>query len=314
MSNSYTTRGGLILPEVGQNLNTWGDLLNNNNFPLVDKGLFGFQAITVTGDFSLTRANGTESSTQINKAIYLTGTPTADFAVTFLEYEQSILFKNSSGRSATVAKTGGTGVTLATGQNALLAYNSTLGEVTNISPNRIPGNAVIDGSLQVGGKISNVTAGTAALDAVNLTQFNNAIAAITTTGDGSFLVQATDSTRKFLASALVATSGGGISFTVVGASGANQTYSAALDITSMTAYTAPVDADQLAAYDTTGTSHKKITLQNLLVVGWGVAAAVDAAADYTLIYDASANALKKTLVSTIADEGQLALVAGVYAL
>lgn len=84
------------------------------------------------------------------------------------------------------------------------------------------------------------------------------------------------------------------------------------NIDSMTAETSPADADTAPLYDASAAAQRKMTLQNLLVVGWGVAAAVDAAADYVLIYDASANALKKTLVNTIADEGSGIFAARVF--
>lgn len=257
MADDYTTRGGLIQPEPGQSLDTWGAKLNDNNFAMADKGLFGFQAIVVTGDFSLTSANGDSTSTQLNKAIYLGGTPTADFTVTFLSKEQTIIFYNDTGKNATIKVLAGTGVTLADGQIALLGYNSTLGDVTNVSPNRIAGDVVIGGALQVGGKVTNMSPATNGTDAVNLTQFNNALAAILTAGDGSLLVQATDSTRKFLASALLAAATSGIVLTVSGGSGANQTLNAALYFQGLAALVGNVDYanDRVALYDTSSGTH-----------------------------------------------------------
>lgn len=84
------------------------------------------------------------------------------------------------------------------------------------------------------------------------------------------------------------------------------------NIDSMTAETAPADADTAPLYDASAAASRKMTLQNLLIVGWGIAAAVDPAADYVLIYDASTGLLKKTLVSTIADEGALILATQVF--
>lgn len=86
------------------------------------------------------------------------------------------------------------------------------------------------------------------------------------------------------------------------------------DINALTALTAPDDADYVPVQDTSVADKRKVTLQNFMIVGYSVAAAVDPAADYVLIFDASANALKKTLVTSIADEGQLSLAAGLYGL
>lgn len=172
MVDAYTTRGGLIKPESGQSLNTWGTKLNNNAFDLIDKGLFGFETITVTTDFSLTRANGDATSTQLNKGIRLGGTPVADFAVTVLSYENIILWRNNTGKNATVKVSAGTGVTLADGQMAFLGYNAALGDITNVTAN------VIAGALTVAGRISGVVAGTNGTDAVNKTQMEAAIAVL----------------------------------------------------------------------------------------------------------------------------------------
>ncbi len=81
------------------------------------------------------------------------------------------------------------------------------------------------------------------------------------------------------------------------------------DINALTAETVPADADTLPIYDASALAQRKMTLPNLLVNGWTVAADVDPLADYTLIYDASAGALKKVLTGGIADEGALMLKA-----
>ncbi len=86
----------------------------------------------------------------------------------------------------------------------------------------------------------------------------------------------------------------------------------AFNIDSMTAETTPADADTVPFYDASASAQRKMTLQNLLLVGWGIAAAVDPAADYVLIYDASTGLLKKTLVNTVADEGSLILATQVF--
>jgi len=84
------------------------------------------------------------------------------------------------------------------------------------------------------------------------------------------------------------------------------------DIDALAAETAPADADTAAIHDASANAKRKMTLQNLLIVGWGIAAAVDPINDYVLIYDASAGALKKTPVNTIADEQSLVLASQVY--
>lgn len=135
MADAYTTRVGLIKPESGQSLNTWGTKLNDNNFDLTDKALAGFENIAVTGDFSLTRTNGTSTSTQINKGIRLAGTPTAAFTVTHLSYEHIMLVRNNSGRTSTHKVSAGTGVDIPDGGIAYVGYNSAIGDISFLTPN-----------------------------------------------------------------------------------------------------------------------------------------------------------------------------------
>lgn len=250
MVNAFTTRVGLIQPEVGQNLNTWGTLLNDNAMALIDKGLGGFENIPVTGDFSLTRTNGDATSTQINKGIRLAGTPTADFTVLALAYEHITLYANVSGRTATIKVSAGTGVTLATGQIAYLGYNSALGDVTNVTPNVIAGACTIGGALTVAGKISGVTPGTAGTDAVNLNQMAAAISVLAgVIAGGLVLTSPTDLAAKYLSSALTAAATSGITLTVTSSGTVNEYLAATLNISGLTASAiAPVSTDLLPGY------------------------------------------------------------------
>lgn len=258
MADDYTTRGGLIQPEPGQSLNTWGSKLNDNNFDLADKALFGFETIAVTGDFSLTRTNGDATSTQINKGIRLAGAPSADFTVTFLSYEQIILFRNSSGRNATIKVSAGTGVTLANGQSAWLAYNAALGDVTNVTPNVIAAAASIAGALTVAGKISGVTAGTAATDAVNKTQMETAIATLAgVIAGGLVLSSSTDLAAKYLVAAITAASTSGIILTPTSVGTTSEHLAASLYFQGLAALVGNVDPanDKLALYDASSATH-----------------------------------------------------------
>lgn len=135
MSDSYTTRLGLIKPVPGGSLNTWGTKLNDNNFDSVDVAIAGTSALTITGDTTLTMADGDDTSTQLPLLHRYGGAPAAAFSVTYTADEFVKLIHNASGKTATPKVGAGSGFSLVNGAIALVAYNSAYGDATIVTPN-----------------------------------------------------------------------------------------------------------------------------------------------------------------------------------
>jgi hypothetical protein len=74
-----------------------------------------------------------------------------------------------------------------------------------------------------------------------------------------------------------------------------------LDITGLTAETAPATGDEVAIQDVSATAKRKMTLANLLAVVNALTetTAVDAANDFLLLYDSSASAARKVKPSNL---------------
>lgn len=198
MADAYSTNFRFIKPEPGGSLNTWGTKLNDNAVDMLDE-LMGFEAHTVTGNFSVSMTQGDDTSTALPFLHRLGGTPAAAFSMTWPALVQTHLIHNASGVTATPKVGAGAGVSLTTGGFMLVAYNSTYGDITNVSPNRLPGNVEIGGRIDMSGQVKGVTAGSAATDAVNKAQMEAAIAASVPAGTaGTIFVSSSDTTRDYL--------------------------------------------------------------------------------------------------------------------
>lgn len=305
MTDSATSNKRLRKQSLGSNTNTWGETKLNEVLDAIDQCMDGYESIALTADLTLTTTNYTTADQAKYRVVNFTGSAGA-VAVTFPSVQGWYLILNNNSGVVTCKCAAGTGVAIPAGYIALIYGNGT--DMANGAPMLIPG------AMTVAGQIHGLTAGTAATDAVNKTQMETAIA---TAGlpatSGTILNSSNDAAAGYNTAKNTAKSGAGLAQSTLN-SGANEQNQFALDLTSLTVETAPADADLGALYDASATAHRKMTLQNLLLVGWAVAAAVDPSADYVLIYDASAGVLGKTLVSTIADSGQIALYDSIFSL
>lgn len=207
MADTATTRFGARKQSLGSNVNTWGDTKLNDVFDLFDRGTKGYEAIALTGDATLTWTSyATTNSGQV-QTIKFTGSLSSAVSVTVPSKEWSWDVINSAGATVTVKTSAGTGVAIPTGYRARIYCDGT--DVYNGAP------------TVIGAKLGSVTDGTASTDAVNKGQMDAAIAlATTSTTAGTLRVTSTDTTSKFLNSAL--TVSGSLTKSVVG-SGSNET-------------------------------------------------------------------------------------------
>ena len=104
MPSSYSSSLRFNLQATGENTNTWGSLLNTGALALIDSAIAGFTTIALTGNVTLSTANG--SSDQARTAMLkLTGS--ASYQVTIPAVSKQYLIWNASSYQQTIASAGG---------------------------------------------------------------------------------------------------------------------------------------------------------------------------------------------------------------
>jgi microcystin-dependent protein len=110
MPSTPTPRNRLNLQGTGDNIGSWGTVLNAQVFGLLDEALDGITTLTIAGNVSLSSANyATDQSRR--RVLKLTGTPTGSFTVTLPSVEKFYLVHNATGFAQTI-RAGGTGVAI----------------------------------------------------------------------------------------------------------------------------------------------------------------------------------------------------------
>lgn len=179
---TYTTRLGFEEQATGSNNATWGQRLNDNVFELIDEALAGVEAITVSGNVTLTNTNA--STNQARQPVHvLSGA--GGFAVTVPNKENWWLVKN--GCSAAVTYTAGsTAATVRAGTYSLVYCDGTDCFADDPTLDQIKA-AAADVDIN-SNKLINVTPGTASTDAATFGQITSQSAGVpftfsTTTAD-----------------------------------------------------------------------------------------------------------------------------------
>jgi hypothetical protein len=122
---------GLTLPATGTLSGQWGDTVNNAISQIVDVAVAGTQTISTDADITLTVTTGTYASTGLtgNSAQYAVilwtagGTVTRTITVPAQSKTYVVINKTSSTQSITVKAATGTGVTVAAGTRAIIAWD-----------------------------------------------------------------------------------------------------------------------------------------------------------------------------------------------
>ena len=130
-----TSNLSLVTPTQGTLSGTWGNTVNNGITEYTDIAIAG--TLTLNGDGAVTLANtiGSASATNIGSTtaqyaiIKVTGTLTTTKVITApsgATYSKTyVVLNNATGGSVTIKASGQTGVTIAVGDKALVAYNGT---------------------------------------------------------------------------------------------------------------------------------------------------------------------------------------------
>ena len=130
---------GLVTPTQGDLSGTWGNTVNNGITEYTNLAIAA--TLTLTGDGAVTLANttGDASATNITSTLAGAGTVTAQHAVVRVSgtltvtkvitgpaYSKTyVVINDATGGSVTIKAAGQSGVTIAVGDKALVAYNGT---------------------------------------------------------------------------------------------------------------------------------------------------------------------------------------------
>ena len=137
MPTSYTSLLGFALPVTGELSGTWGDTVNDYITKYVDSAVAGTQTIsgsqtavtlTVTNGTTLTQVGSGSSGSAQYAVINCTGNPAGLLTITAPASSRQYLIINATSTSQSVKIVGAgptTGVTLVTGESAIVAWNGT---------------------------------------------------------------------------------------------------------------------------------------------------------------------------------------------
>lgn len=124
MATSYTSLLGFALPVTGELDGTWGDVVNNSITQLVEDSVAGTATQSVAGgDWTLT-TTGSGAANQARCAIIIpTGSPGVSRNVIAPASSKAYIVINASNAAVVFKASATTGVTVATGDKALVAWN-----------------------------------------------------------------------------------------------------------------------------------------------------------------------------------------------
>ena len=152
MASTYTNNSGLEKIGSGEQAGTWGDT-TNNNLDIIDRTVNGVLDLSVSGNVTLTASDGTLSQGHY-KIVILTGTPATAFDLLIDPNDQQkwYIFKNSTGRTATIKQGGGSGTTVSIIDGTTkIVYADGTGSNANVA--LVPTDLINDTTPQLGGDL-----------------------------------------------------------------------------------------------------------------------------------------------------------------
>ena len=186
MAVNYTTNLGLGQPVTGTESGTWGDDVNNAVTSYLDIAIAGGLAISITtADVTLVNTFGTSSATNITSStaqyaiLNISGAKTAARSLIVPSSSKYYLINNSAATGGFLLTVKGdftSGITLADGEKAIVAWNGTdyVKIVSTAISNLTGGSVVVSGGAlgtPSSGNLSNCTAdGTNGVGYINIPQ------------------------------------------------------------------------------------------------------------------------------------------------
>lgn len=122
MPSSYTTSLRLTEQATGENLNTWGTILNAGTIDLLDGAIAGRAPFALSGTKTLTSANGAADEARM---AFLDITGGSGGTVTIPSATKLYLVRNNSSGNAIFTTGSGTTVTIPTGSTIWIACDAT---------------------------------------------------------------------------------------------------------------------------------------------------------------------------------------------
>ena len=121
MANAYTQLG-FVKQADGENIGSWGDVLNEQLIDLLDDAIGGYVEVSVaSGNVTLAFADGTADNNGRHAVIKFTGSPGTSRTITFPNKQKTYYIVNGSDDSVVcTAGTGAQTVTLLTGQKDII--------------------------------------------------------------------------------------------------------------------------------------------------------------------------------------------------
>jgi hypothetical protein len=124
MATSYTTLLGFALPVTGELDGTWGDTVNNSITQLVEDSVAGTATNSVAGGNWTLTTTGSGSANQARCAIIRpTGSPGVSRDIIAPGQSKAYIVDNQSNAAVVFKASATTGVTIAAGKQALVAWN-----------------------------------------------------------------------------------------------------------------------------------------------------------------------------------------------
>jgi len=233
MTTGYSTNLELALPVQGELSGTWGDTVNNGITQYLDAAIAGSQIISGSQTaVTLTNTNGDAAATNIAQAgsgatgtaqyqiIRCTGNPAGLLTITVSDtgtagYSKTFIIINATSTSQSVKIVGSgptTGITVTSGDKALVAWNGTDfvrvgasagGSNTQVqfnSSGNLAGSAnlTFDGTILTAAGFSGPLNGTVGATTANTGAFTTLSASGTTTLSGNQIISVTDNTNAAL--------------------------------------------------------------------------------------------------------------------
>lgn len=187
MPSTYSPSLGIELIGNGEQAGTWGTTTNNNLGTLLEQAIAGVEAITLTGDYTLTDFNGISDEAR-NAVLVFNGSLGAPANVTAPSVSKTYIVRNVSGATVTIKTSTGNGVAITNAASAVVFCDAT-NFFSATTLNVIDGNLTVTGNLTSnnGTITNNLSSNTLAVTSVFNTPEINERTTVTGTGIGSSL-------------------------------------------------------------------------------------------------------------------------------